>query len=262
MNLIACLSHKPEFFRDNNLSLEAHIPKDMASPDWEAVKPFIRTVHLPYSKSSRALNLASFDDAERNSDIQFLEEHLRIAASLGTDRTITHTCGLESIEGVVTGCYERMIDALQHLADYAASLDLLFCIENMCYRAPEKRHLYGSNAAEWLRIYEDVDRPNVRLTLDSSHATSSIIPYKTHEERKRHIFDFLKYPERIAHVHWSDSRIANQDALFLDLHLIPGDGDLPIEFHKALKRLDATKLLEQHCSDEDTLRGVRFIEQL
>ena len=262
MKYLACLSHKPEFFRDNAIGLEPHILKDMDNPDWEAVKPFIRTVHLPFSRDGHALNLASFDDEERNADRHYLEEAIRIAATLGTDRVTTHTCGLESVEGKVTGCYERMISALQSLAELAQSFNLMLCIENMCYRSPEKRHLYGSDAAEWFRIYEDVDRPNVKLTFDSSHATSSVIPYKTLEERQKHLFDFLKYPERIVHVHWSDSRIATQDGLFQDLHLIPGDGDLPREFHQAIRRLDATFLLEQHCSDEDTLRGIRFLDSL
>lgn len=261
MNLITVSSHNPDFYKTNDVGLEPHITRDESNPNWKNMIPFIKVVHLPYA-SDHALNIAAYDDARRDADIAFLEESIQSARPYNVERAVIHTCGFESIEDELVGCYERMIDAMKRLAKAARGAKLTLCIENMVLRAPAKRHLYGSNAVEWLRIFDDVAEPNVRLTLDTSHAASSVIPYATIEERKRHIFDFLAKPERIAHVHWSDSRIATQDALFADLHLVPGDGDLPLAFHRQIKQLNASFTLEQHCGDEDTLRGMRFIERL
>ena len=259
MDFITVSSHNPEFYKKNNIALEPHITRDESNPLWAQMIPFIKVVHLPYA-SEHALNIAAYDDARRNADIAFLEASIQSARQYNVERAIIHTCGFECIENELVGCYERMIDAMKRLAKVAKMANMTLCIENMVLRAPEKRHLYGSNAVEWLRIFDDVAEPNVRLTLDTSHAASSVIPYATFEERQRHIFDFLAKPERIAHVHWSDSRIATQGAMFADLHLVPGDGDLPISFHRQIKQLDATFTLEQHCGDEDTLRGVNFIQ--
>jgi hypothetical protein len=46
------------------------------------------------------------------------------------------------------------------------------------------------------------------------------------------------------------------------MHLIPGEGDLPREFHKAIKELKVIKTLEQRRSEPDVIKGLAFIESL
>ncbi len=260
-NYAVTSNHNADFFKNNNLGFEGEILKVQKKTDWEEIKQFMISSHLPFT-SSRALNLASYNDVERKEDMEYLRQAIAASAAHGIDRVIIHTCGFESIEGKLTGCYERMIDGLKTLADEAKSRKLLFCIENMVLRSPETRHLYGSSATEWFRIFDDVDSSNVCLALDTSHAASSVMGYASREEREKHLFDFLARPEIIKHIHWSDSKIENQDALFGDLHLIPGDGDLPLEFHRQVKALDALRVFEQNCSDEDSLRAMAFVDGL
>ena len=254
--------HGIDFYKRHGIGFEAHITRVEKREDWDSLKPFIATAHLPYS-STRALNIGSYDDKARKEDIEYLKNAILIAAGYGVDRCVIHTCGFESMNDELVGCYERMIDALKTLAKFAKKQKLMMCIENMVLRNPRLRHLYGSNAAEWLGIYDDVDESNVMLTLDTSHAASSVMGYRTKRERSKHLFDFLARPEIIAHIHWSDSRIATQDALFGDLHLVPGQGDLPKKFHREVKSLDAVRVFEQdHSSDEEALGAIAFVESL
>jgi hypothetical protein len=46
------------------------------------------------------------------------------------------------------------------------------------------------------------------------------------------------------------------------MHLIPGEGDLPDDFHRQIKGLEALKTLEQGRPEEDVLHGLAYIESL
>ena len=105
-------------------------------------------------------------------------------------------------------------------------------------------------------------RDNVLLTLDTSHAATAAAHKKTAEERFLYMYEYLKHPELIGRVHWSDSRLQNAEAFMKDMHLIPGEGDLPRDFHKRIKSLDAIKTLEQKRAEPDVIEGLRFVESL
>ena len=259
---VAMPDHDVSFFKNNGIGFEGDITKVEKLEKWEELKPFMATAHLPYS-SPKWLNIASYDDQEREADIEFLKGTIATAASYGVRQCVLHPCGFESRNEELVGCYERMIDAMKQLAKFASKYKLIICVENMVLRNPKQRYLYGSFAAQWYQIYEDVDESNLMLTLDTSHAASSILGYKTLEDRQKHLFDFLAHPERIVHLHWSDARIATQEALFQDMHLIPGEGDLPLEFHRQVKKLDAVRVFEQNkCTDEQVLQAINFVENL
>ncbi len=255
---LICPCHRPEFLREHNLGVETQLGHHDHQPDWPQYIPFVRGVHLPYA----GLNLAATDKETREMSLQRLRQAIDTGCQYPVDRMVIHTIGYESIEGVPSGSYDQMISSLQSLADYAAEKKIMLCVENQVLRESHIRRVYGSNATEWLQIYQDIDRANVLLTLDSSHAATSVAIYETAEERAERIFDFLRHPERIGHVHWSDSRITNNEARFNDMHLVPGQGDLPREFHKALKQLPVIKVLEQRRSEEEALAGLKFIESL
>lgn len=129
-------------------------------------------------------------------------------------------------------------------------------------REPGKHRSYGYCASEWYRIYRDVARKNVMLTLDTSHAATSVAVYDELKDRQTHIFDFLEHPEWIGRVHWSDSVLADNASKFNDMHLVPGRGDLPREFHQAIKQLPCVKTLEQNASDDEHIFSFEFIESL
>jgi len=250
--------HRPEFLLAHQLGVEAHINRYDRLPDWEQYIPFVRGVHLPYS----GFNLAAFDDQLRQESLAQLKTALLVGRQYPVDRMVMHTVGIKSRNGEIIGDYERLIDGLQEFAAFAAEQQIILCLENAVHNNPERVQAFGNTAAEWFQIQRDVNRPNVLLTLDSSHAATSAALYATAAEREERIFDFLAQPELIGRLHWSDSRLRNQEALYNDMHLVPGEGDLPRLFHQRLKQLPVIKLLEQMRPEADVLASLAFIDTL
>lgn len=255
---LICPCHTPEFLTEHGLGIEAFVTKIELLPNWEQYLPFAKGVHLPY----KDLNLAALDDELRQRSIDSVKSAIDEGYNrYSVNRMVMHSMGIQRRHGVEVGNYERMIDGLRQLADYAATKNITLCLENQCLHIP---HLdrFGTMAHEWLQLPKDVERPNIMLTLDTSHAACAAATLETAEERFAYMFEFLKYPELIGRVHWSDSRLTNNEAYRNDMHLVPGEGDLPIEFHRQIKALDAVKTLEQHVSEERVIQGLQFIESL
>lgn len=256
--LLTTSHYSPAFLKKNRLGIEFEIGKDDKRPDWPEFQLLARSIHLPYS----GLNFAALDDALRKRSIKITCDAIRDGVGYGIHDMVLHHCGIESEEGSIVGTYERMLDALAEIADYAARYAVVISLENQVLRSPLRLTRFGSSANDWYRILFDLDRPNVLLTLDTSHAASAVAFYPGLQERYRHLNDFLEHPELISRVHWSDSRLEHQEALFADLHLMVGDGDLPKAFHRKIKRLHAIKVLEQHQTDADLARSLAFIRAL
>lgn len=257
---LICPCHTTEFLTKYNLGIEAPIGRFEKLDGWEKYIPFVHGVHLPYAH----LNLAAFDDNLRNSSIDAIKKSIDIGCQYPVDRMVMHTLGIEYWGAGPIGCYERMIDGMKEIADYALTKNIKICVENSALHIPERK-IYGVFADEWIEIYKDVDRPNVLLTLDTSHAAAAAAYIKkdgTAEERFNYLYEFLKYPELIGWVHWSDSLLTNAESYMEDLHLPVGAGDFPIDFHKKIKALNVTKTLEQHNPAEDEIKALQFIESL
>ena len=255
--LLICPVHTPEFLKECGLLVEAHIGRYDQKPDWHQYVPFVGGVHLPYAK----LNLAALDDELRRRSVETVCAAIDEGCRYSVSRMVMHTMGIESRNGETEGTYERMIEGIRELAAYAATKGVTLCIENQAQHIPHRR-IYGVSAEEWYKIAEDVDRENLMLTLDTSHAATAAALLPRVADRFAYLDAFLAHPERIGRVHWSDSKLGKAEAYYQDMHLIPGEGDLPVSFHKRIKELDAVKTLEQKRSEEDVRRGLAFIEGL
>ena len=258
--LLICPCHTSEFLTKYNLGVEVHIGRHEQLEDWERYIPFVHGVHLPYVN----LNLAAFDDNIRQASINKVKEAINIGCKYPVDRMVMHTMGIEAWGDTVLGNYERMINGMQELADYAATKGIMLCIENQALHVPERK-IYGVFADEWFAIQRDVNRSNLILTLDTSHAATAaafLMKEQTAEERFQYLYEFLRYPELIGRVHWSDACLKNGEAYMRDMHLTVGEGDFPIDFHRKIKRLDAVKLLEQKRPENDVIKELAFIESL
>lgn len=255
--LLICPCHTPEFLTEHGLGVEGFVTRHDVLPNWEQYIPFVKGVHLPYAK----LNLAALDDELRAHSIETVKAAIDEGCKYPVDRMVMHSMGIKTKNGEVVGEYDRMIDGLRQLADYAATKKITLCLENQCLHIPNLDR-FGTMADEWLQLPKDVSRPNVMLTLDTSHAACAAACFDTAEERFSYMFEFLKEPDLIGRVHWSDSRLTNNEAYYHDMHLVPGEGDLPIEFHKQIKALDAVKTLEQNASEERVIKGLQFIDSL
>ena len=256
--LLTCPVQTPDFLASHRIGVEAHITEDDTRPDWAAYVPFVGGIHLPYSN----LNLAALDDTLRIHSIETIQGAIDAGLRYDVDKMVMHPCGAESRKGEAIGTYDRMIDSIRQIADHAAQHGITLCIENAALHQPHRRH-YGIFAHEWFQIQQDVARSNVLLTLDTSHAaTSAAMLFYKPEDRFAYLYEYLKHPELIGRVHWSDSRLQYAEAYYCDMHLVPGEGDLPLEFHRQIKALDAVKTLEQRCEPERIAAGLAFIESL
>ena len=244
--------HSAAFLRAHGLGVEVHTDR----PVPEDLLPFVHGVHLPYA----GLNLAALDEKVRQDSLQFLKNELGKGCRFPVDRIVIHTVGIETDKGVRVGDYDLLIRSFRELADLAAEKRIILCIENQVLRPFVRR--FGDNVSEWLALPGDIDRKNILLTLDSSHAATSAAIYEDQAERLHCMNEFLCRPELIGRVHWSDARLLNREALYNDMHLVPGQGDLPREFHRRIHQLTAVKLLEQKCSEADVLEGLKFIASL
>ena len=165
--LLTCPVQTPEFLSAHNLGVEVHITRDDIRPEWDPYIPFVHGVHLPYNK----LNLAALDNEHRTHSISTICAAIDTGYAYGVDRMVMHACGVESDRGEPTGTYERLIDSIRALADHAATRGITLCIENAALHQPHRR-MFGIFAHEWFQIQADVNKPNVLLTLDTSHAAT------------------------------------------------------------------------------------------
>ena len=255
--LLICPCHTPEFLTEHALGVEGFITKHDVLPNWEQYIPFVKGIHLPYAK----LNLAALDDELRTHSIETVKAAIDEGCKYPVYRMVMHSMGIKAKNGEVVGEYDRMIDGLRKLGDYAATKNITLCLENQALHIPNLDR-FGTFADEWIQLIKDAKHPNLKLTLDTSHAACAAATFDTAEERFAYLFEFLKEPELIKRVHWSDSKLTNKEAYFCDMHLVPGEGDLPIEFHKQIKALDAIITLEQYASEERVIKGLQFIDSL
>lgn len=249
--------HSPEFLSKYNLGVEAHIGRYDLLPNWAQYIPFVHGVHLPYA----GCNLAALDEELRQTSLAKLKEALDEGCKYPVDRMVMHSVGVAVFEGEKVGEYDKLIEGLRELAAYAAERNIILCIENQLVGPPVTAR-FGESCSEWLQLQQDVDRPNVLLTLDTSHAASSIGGLGSDTARIDGMYAFLAHPERIGRIHWSDAIISGGQSLYKDWHLVPGKGDLPLDFHRRINALPVVKLLEQKCTEAEVLEGLEFIKTL
>ena len=124
-----------------------------------------------------------------------------------------------------------------------------------------RNECFGASPEEWAQVCEDVDRPNVGLCLDSSHACTYAHSFADPGKRTERVLAFLTVPHLIRHVHWNDNYLYDVRGR-TDSHAVLGKGSLPIELHRGIKRLDATVVLEHFYSIEELEEELGFIEGL
>jgi sugar phosphate isomerase/epimerase len=250
--------HEPEFLSQYELGVETHITRDDIKEGYEKYIPFVHGVHLPY----KDVNLAAFDPEERRAGVEHIKKCVETGSRYPVDRMVMHPCGTLSFQGVECGTYAPVVDCLREIADFMAQKGLILCLENQLYKPIDVRVVVGCHSEEWFQLYHDINRPNVKLTFDSSHAASCAAEEEDDEKRLKALWRYLEHPDYIGRFHWSDSRITGGESLFNDMHLVPGQGDLPREFHQAIKALDCVKTLEQRVSDEEHIFSFEFIDSL
>lgn len=256
--LLVKAMHAPEFLTARNLGVEIHITRDDVKDDFAQYIPFVGGIHLPYS----GVNLAAFDESTRRAGIDKVKRCIDAALQYHIDTMVMHPCGIFYKDKTEVGKYPLLIDSLRELADFAAGKGVTLALENQVLRHPDMRIIAGCSSADWFQLHKDVARSNVKLTLDTSHAASVAAHGKTTEERRKIMWSFFEHPDLIARFHWSDARLSTDEAVWNDMHLVPGKGDLPRELHQEVLNHPGVKLLEQKCTSEEVQEALDFIAGL
>ncbi|MAG35124.1 MAG: hypothetical protein CL878_02595 [Dehalococcoidia bacterium] len=266
----------PDMVAELGLGVEALMRADgeVALPASHA--PYLFSVHLPFTDDEGRLNVGAYDEARREVSIDTVLGAIDVACDVGAARGVIHSMGLVRFEGAEVGDWDRTVAGLQRIADYARAKDLELVLENVVFywppvpphipaeQADRSQCLYqlGREPQEWRELWAAIDRDNVRLCLDTSHATTRAVASSNLEEQIKCVHEFLDVGgDLITHVHWSDNYLGGHRGRD-DSHLHVGQGTLPRAFHARVKQLAAVKHLEHKSTVEELRAELAYIEHL
>ena len=249
--------------------------------DFTEYFPVLFSAHAPTTIGEERLNIAATDDEFRELSILVFKDYLDRCSNFPNIRQLNMHFALKywvsdtQLRGQI-GDYERHIEAISAIAEYAARYGIEIVLENLnSYwtlngisdeTQPDqvdwngKNEAFGMHPEEWIQMCLDVNRENVRLCLDSSHVCTYAHRFPE-DERLERIAVFLSQPDLISHVHWSDNYLYDTRGRE-DSHLSVGRGTLPIQFHQTIKGLDATILLEHFYTVKELEEELEFINNL
>ena len=275
--LSAMMHHPVEEIERLGLKVEGSQTADL-----DQMRPYesvLLTAHGPYTDTGLRLNPAATDREFREHSIRVIEAYIDMTAAFPNLTQINiHFGHIRRLEEDQTrgreGDYGLQVEAFRRIADFAAARGKEIVLENsgatwsaVPADTPYDRvdwsrqsASFGIDPQEWVRVCEDVDRPNVGLCLDTSHACTHAHRFPE-EQRPDVLFSFLERPDLIRHVHWSDNYLYDVRGR-TDSHEILGRGTEPVEFHRAVKGLDAIILLETKCTVEELEEQLAFIDTL
>ena len=226
-------------------------------------------------------NVASTDDEFRDMSIRTILDYVDVAQRYPHLKLVNmHFAPKrwvdETLDQYQTGTYDRLIDGVRQIAAFAERRGIQIVLENNCAYFElngiaddvpaekmdwaDKNEYFGVSPEEWTQVCEDVDRPNVGLCLDTSHACTyaHIFPEDRRTER---MLAFLAKPHLIRHVHWSDNYLYDTRGRN-DSHVSVGKGSLPTELHRGIKGLDAVILLEHFYTIEELEQELEYVTAL
>ena len=238
------------------------------------------SAHAPAAVGDLRLNVAATDDDFRRESIDRLKAFVDQASGFPRVRQVNiHFAPRRWIDETQTrgqhGEYERLIDGVREIAAFADGHDIEIVMENATMKwfgveddTPadavdwtDRNKYFGMSPEEWMQICVDVDRHNVGLCLDSSHVCTYAQSFADHSRRAEVAMAYVSRPELIRHVHWSDNYLYDPRGRE-DSHLSVGRGTLPTDLHRAIKRLDATLLLEHFYTEEELEEELAYIDGL
>ena len=226
-------------------------------------------------------NIASTDDEFRDMSIRTILDYVDLARRYPHLKLVNmHFAPKrwidETLNQCQTGAYDRLIDGIRQIAAFAERRGIQIVLENnvvyfelngIADDVPaekvdwaDKNEYFGVSPEEWTQVCEDVDRPNVGLCLDTSHACTYAHTFPE-DRRTERMLAFLAKPHLIRHVHWSDNYLYDVRGR-RDSHASVGKGSLPTELHRGIKRLDAVILLEHFYSIGELEEELEYIDRL
>ena len=249
----------------------------------EEIGPFLELVvssHAPGRIDDLRLNVAATDDEFRQKSIDCLLAYVDTARQFPKLRQVNiHPAPKRWLDESQTrgahGDYDRLIDGCRQIADHAARWGTEIVLENYVTwwaGIPDdmpadqvdwsiRNESFGVSPEEWIKICEDVDRPNFALCLDSSHVSTYAHTFADPDRREEVVMAFVAKPHLIRHVHWNDNYLYDSRGR-ADSHALIGKGSLPVELHRVIKGLDATLHIEHFYTIEGLEEELDYIEAL
>ncbi|MFO7947226.1 MAG: TIM barrel protein [Armatimonadota bacterium] len=239
-------------------------------------------MHMPFNEAPLGrLNYAATDADFRNRSLERIKECLQAAGSEfpNTQVAVIHGSperwSIHEHAGARVGDYELFIQGLRELADYAGNNGLLLVLENNnCYwyndsleytwvdsePHPDLRY-FATTPIQWIQAWEDAAHANLKLCLDTAHACTYAHTLNDNAERTDGLLSYFDRPEAIGHVHWN-GHLAFEPEGRIDGHMTVGDGTIPIEVHRRIKRLGVRPTLEHYHGEAALERELEFIRRL
>jgi sugar phosphate isomerase/epimerase len=238
------------------------------------------SAHAPLYRGEIRLNIAATDDEFRQMSFHDILGYIDLVKDMPKMKKINmHPSPkqwlYETQTGGRQGDYGLMIEGIRRIADHCAESGLDVVLENNSSRwtgVPDDLPAdqvdwanmtlaFGSSPEEWIQVCEDVDRPNVFLCLDSSHACTYAHTIVDPELRAEAVMAYLARPDLIDHVHWNDNYLYDTRGRE-DSHAVLGKGTLPVEMHRGIKALDATLMIEHFYTIEELEQELEYVEGL
>lgn len=180
---------------------------------------------------------------------KLMEECIELAGKIETRAVVIHPGRVGNDR---QGSLDRMTANLKVLASFATENNVMLGLENK--EATDPGNLC-CDAKELLKIVNEVDSPNLRITFDIGHANL------TCEGDSAKMNEFVKtISSHVVHVHLHDNYgiwTSNYDG---DEHIAPGSGTVDYSVLRSLKGYNGIFNLEVF-SIEDVLKGKETIKE-
>ena len=241
------------------------------------IRDVFRSYNLPICCISGYTNIVHPDLEERERRLARLKMIIRYANKLGSPYVITETGTFNTESDWVhhqknktEEGYAECLEVIRELTEYAAKHDVFFCIETYV------NNVIGS-VDETLRLFKDVNHPNLKLLMDPTNYFEEHNIGKMDEELNR-IFDELE--DQIVIAHAKDVKLMEEDqgVQMADMdadeaHSLRGVGkiELPacglgqLNYNLYLKRLAVKHpnipIIIEHLTENDVPRAKAFLDK-
>ena len=260
--------------------LDAEGQMHATSDEMQPFAELLASGHAPTQKGDVRLNIAATDSDFREESVRKIEDYVELTAGFSRLKQVNiHFAPRRWFDEKQTqgreGDYDLLIDAIRRIAGVASDRGIEIVCENHArywtgltedasgheVDWDNRDSYFGASPEEWIGICEEVDRPNVLLCLDTSHACTYVNTFPE-PQRAKALEAFLVRPDLISHVHWSDNYLYDARGR-ADSHALLGEGTLPTEFHRAIRALNATILVETFPNNAEEIESqLRFIDEL
>lgn len=276
------LSAPPDTGSDSlrRLGLHTELGVDVTDDEIISLGDIAVSGHTPLYDGEIRLNIGAIDADFRRMSIDKMLAYTDKVKKLPIFKQLNmHPAPKQWVdENQIKGCegdYGLMMDGIREIADYASRWGLDLVLENNTNRwsgISDDLHenkvdwsnrtvMFGSSPEEWIQICEDVERSNVALCLDSSHACTYAHKFPDHKQREAVVMAYLSRPDLLKHVHWNDNYLYDVRGRE-DSHAVLGKGTLPVELHRTIKGLDATLMIEHFYTIKDLEEEIEYISRL